>query len=310
VAAEPEQKPVVILDAGFASKESLQLLREKGYSYLVNITRGSRKKYAQYFEAEDFSVLADRNPDEQVEVKTIEDPEDPETRLVLCRSVKRREKEQAMISKAEKKFVDDAESLKKRISAGRLKDDKKIHKAIGRLLQKHPRVSRYYDVEFANGVISAERKEDVIAAAYELCGDYVLKTDQTFDADVLWQLYMTLLKAEEGFKILKGTLGLRPNFHQKETRVDGHIFMTVLAYHLLSWINIKFEAAGDRRTWRTLRRILRTHSILTTRFPLENGDTVSVRKASLPNEEQIKIYDTLGINWRNAYKTKKSQMNA
>jgi transposase len=310
VAAEPEQKPVVILDAGFASKENLQLLREKGYSYLVNITRGSRKKYARYFEAEDFSVLADRNPDEQVEVKTIEDPDDPETRLVLCRSVKRREKEQAMISKAEKKFIDDAESLKKRISAGRLKDDKKIHKAIGRLLQKHPRVSRYYDVEFENGVISAERKEDVIAAAYELCGDYVLKTDQTFDADVLWQLYMTLLKAEEGFKILKGTLGLRPNFHQKETRVDGHIFMTVLAYHLLSWINIKLEAAGDRRTWRTLRRILRTHSILTTRFPLENGDTVSVRKASLPDEEQIKIYDTLGINWRNAYKTKKSQMNA
>ena len=44
--------------------------------------------------------------------------------------------------------------------------------------------------------------------------------------------------------------------------------------------------------------------------PLENGDTVSVRKASLPDEEQIKIYDTLGINWRNAYKTKKSQMNA
>lgn len=307
---EHDHKPVVILDAGFASRENLQLLREKGYSYLVNMTRGNRKKYAEHFEATDFSAMPGRSHDEQVEVKTIPDPEDHETQLVLCRSMKRREKEHAMISRAEQKFADDAEALKKRISSGRLKDDKKIHKAIGRLLQKHPRVSRYYDVEFVNGVISTERKDKVIAAAYELCGDYVLKTDQTFDAEVLWQLYMTLLKAEEGFKILKGTLGLRPNFHQKEKRVDGHIFITVLAYHLLSWINIKLEAAGCRRTWRTLRRILRTHSILTTRFPLENGDIVSVRKASIPDEDQIQIYNVLGINWRNAYKIKKLQIKS
>lgn len=307
-AIEHEHKPVVILDAGFASKENLQQLREKGYSYLVNITRGSRKKYAAYFEAEDFAALPRRGHDEQVEVKTIADPEDPKTKLVLCRSAKRREKEQAMISKAEKKFIDDTEIFKTRVSSGRLKDEKKIHKAIGRLLQKHPRVSRYYDIELEDGVITSKRKDDSITTAYDLCGDYVLKTDRSFDAEVLWQQYMTLLKAESGFKMLKGTLGLRPNFHQKEDRVDGHIFITVLAYHLLSWINMKLGNAADHRTWRTLRRILRTHSILTTRFPLENGDVVSVRKASLPDEDQVQIYNTLNINWRNAYKTKKTVM--
>ena len=211
-----------------------------------------------------------------------------------------------MISKAETKFIDDAEILKKRISSGRLKDESKINKAIGRLLQKHPRVSRYYNVEFKDGVILSERKDDKIRAAYDLCGDYVLKTDQSFDAEVLWQLYMTLLKAESGFKMLKGPPGLRPNFHQKENRVDGHIFITVLAYHLLSWINMKLEAAGDHRTWGTLRRVLRTHSILTTNFPLENGNVISVRKASLPDEEQIQIYNMLNIRWRNAYKIRKT----
>lgn len=50
---------------------------------------------------------------------------------------------------------------------------------------------------------------------------------------------------EAGFKMLKGTLGLRPNFHQKEPRVDGHIFISVLAYHLLCWIHSRLEAAGD-----------------------------------------------------------------
>jgi shikimate 5-dehydrogenase len=43
-------KPVVILDAGFASHAILALLEERGYSYIVNITRGSRSEFADSFE--------------------------------------------------------------------------------------------------------------------------------------------------------------------------------------------------------------------------------------------------------------------
>ncbi|MFU8781468.1 MAG: hypothetical protein ACNA71_10675, partial [Kiritimatiellia bacterium] len=91
-------------------------------------------------------------------------------------------------------------------------------------------------------------------------------------------------------------------------RVDGHIFISVLAYHLLCWINKKIEAAGDKRTWRTLRRLLRTHCLLTTRLPLEDGRIISIRKASVPDEEQDRIYQMLGINWRTAYKTRRTQL--
>jgi hypothetical protein len=157
-------------------------------------------------------------------------------------------------------------------------------------------------VTFVGGAISVHRNDSKLDAAYNLCGDYILRTDQQFRAEELWNLYMTLLKAEAGFKMLKGTLGLRPNFHQKEHRVDGHIFITVLAYHLLCWIHNRLEASGERRTWRTIRRQLRTHCLLTTRFPLEDGRIVSVRKASVPDEGQIQIDDTLGINWKTAYR--------
>jgi hypothetical protein len=44
---------------------------------------------------------------------------------------------------------------------------------------------------------------------------------------------MTLLKAEAGFTQLKGTLGLRPNFHQLKDRVDGQVFISAPAYQLL-----------------------------------------------------------------------------
>ena len=307
-AAVASGKPVVILDAGIATEANLSLLRTQGYAYLVNVTRGSRAKYAEAFRGDDFEPLPGRDKDKQVEVKSIAHPEAPDDRLVLCRSSKRRDKEQAMLSNAEKRFLADVGKLRHRVSLGRLRDKDKILKAIGRVLAKHPRVARFYQIEHAEADISVQRKAAAIQDAYDLCGDYVLRTDQAFPADVLWNLYMTLLKAEEGFKLLKGTLGLRPNFHQKEHRVDGHIFISVLAYHLLCWINSKLEAAGDTRTWRTLRRLLRTHCLLTTRLPLENGQIMAIRKASVPDEEQDRIYQMLGIDWRTVYKTRQTQL--
>jgi hypothetical protein len=41
--------------------------------------------------------------------------------------------------------------------------------------------------------VRIERKKPEIAQAYELYGDYVLRTDRTFEADTLWSLYMTRL---------------------------------------------------------------------------------------------------------------------
>jgi len=307
VGAKATRKPVIILDAGVATDPNLQELKNRGYSYLVNITRGRRATYAQEFNAGGFLSLPRRDSDEQVQVKTIAHPDMADDRLVLCRSMKRREKELAMISKAEKRFVEDVEALRTRVDCGRLKDPEKILKKIGGLLAKHPRVARFHEVTFSDGKISLSRDDSGLEVAYGLCGDYVLRTDQQFQADELWTLYMTLLKAEAGFKMLKGTLGLRPNFHQKEFRVDGHIFITVLAYHLLCWIHNRLEAAGDRRTWRTIRRLLKTHCLLTTCFPMEDGRIISIRKASVPDEEQIRIYNMLGINWKSAFSPRKTE---
>ncbi|MCK5676555.1 MAG: IS1634 family transposase, partial [Verrucomicrobia bacterium] len=77
-------KPVVILDAGFASEENIRFLEERGCSYLVNITRGSRTRYAEHFANETFSPLPGRKADKQVEVKRIADPDNENRRLVLC----------------------------------------------------------------------------------------------------------------------------------------------------------------------------------------------------------------------------------
>ena len=84
--ASPGLKPIVILDAGFAFEANLALPKKRHYHYLVNITRGSRKKYASFFKKETFEELPGRDLHRKVEVKKITDPEDKDSQLVLCRS--------------------------------------------------------------------------------------------------------------------------------------------------------------------------------------------------------------------------------
>jgi len=291
-------KPVVVLDAGFASAANIAMLRERGYSYLINMTRGSRAKYADLFEKETFEILPDRKREQEVEVKRIADPDDAGSHLVLCRSAQRRKKEEAMISKAEERFLKDALALRDRIAKGRLTKPELIHRKIGALQKKHPRVQRFYTITFQSkeGVLQLQRDDEKTESAVDLCGAYVLKTDRDMPAEELWRLYMTLLEAESGFRMLKSSLGLRPNFHQKEDRVDGHVFISVLAYHLLSWVRRRLEENGDRREWKTIRRILRTHSLVSTRLPLADGRVIIVRKPSVPDAEQAQIFRILGVD--------------
>ena len=303
-------KPVVILDAGFASEANIAMLKERGYSYIINITRGPRAKYAQEFAAGEFEELAGRSEQTKIEVKMSVDPDDEDSRLVLCRSVQRRGKEEAMISKAEERYLSDVKALQKLVSKGQLKQPALIERRIGALQKKHPKIQRFYKLRHLNGELVAARNDAAIESATSLCGDYVLKTDKRLEAAELWELYMTLLKAESGFRMLKSSLGLRPNFHQLEARVDGHIFISVLAYHLLSWVREHFQVRGDSREWSTVVRLLRTHSIVTTRLKLSCGRIIQIRKPSLPDAEQQRVYDMLGIDWRQAFPAVKSELPA
>ena len=305
---EVGEKPIVVLDAGFASKENLALLKKLGYAYLINVTRGSRTQYETEFSRQDFTPIPGRSPHQQVEVKTITDPEDPDQHLILCQSQQRRLKEVAMISKAEARFLTDAKALQKRIGKGQIKKTRLIDEKIGGLQKKHPRAIRFYALMHQEGELTIQRKDEKMETALKLCGSYVLKTDQTVDAITLWELYMSLLKAESGFRMLKSSLGLRPNHHQLEERVDGHIFISVLAYHLLNWIRQKLEKSGDHREWNTIRRILRTHSLQSTRLPLKDGRIITFRKPSKPDAEQARIYTALGIDPSEAYTPRQSEV--
>lgn len=316
-----QAKPTVVVDGGLATEANLALLRREGFGYFVNESRKARGDYAERFDEEEgFAPLPRRPEQSEVLVKAIDDPNaeagsEPD-QLVLCKSAGRREKELAIRSNAERRLREDLEKLRRRIAAGHLKDPQKIQTKIGRLQERHCRVARFYEISFQfdpapqeppDGVPSLvwREKEDRCEKEERLLGCYVLRTNRHgLDAETIWRTYITLTQAEEGFRTLKSHLGLRPVRHHLEWRTDAHVFVTVVAYHLLAHIRHKLERAGDRRDWTTIKRILRTHAYATILVPSENRGLLRLRKAGRPDHAQRAIYRALGVNWRHLPATK------
>ena len=96
-------KPMVVMDAGIATKKNLLVLREEGFEYLVNDSRRGRKAYLeQFLEKDEFSDIKGRSGKASVQVRVIMDPsgqteeKNKHDRLILCQSDGRREKEEAI----------------------------------------------------------------------------------------------------------------------------------------------------------------------------------------------------------------------
>ena len=132
--------------------------------------------------------------------------------------------------------------------------------------------------------------------AAKLDGSYVLKTDrQDLTADEIWRTYILLTRVEDAFRDLKSPLMERPIFHHRQNRTQTHIFLCVLAYHLLAAIEHRFLQAGMHTSWWTIRQQLSTHQVVTVVLPTTDGRVLKIRKATVPESIHRDIYATLRI---------------
>jgi len=88
----------------------------------------------------------------------------------------------------------------------------------------------------------------------------------------------------------------RPIFHQVQRRVESHIFLCVLAYHLLVAIKKTLVDQGVHSSWASVRDALATHHIVTIVLPTDSGATMLIRKASTAESEHRELYRLLGVD--------------
>ena len=104
----------------------------------------------------------------------------------------------------------------------------------------------------------------------------------------------------EGNKSEPLTLGLRPNFHQKEQRADAHLFISVLAYHILNIVEYRLRAAGIHASWARVRNMMSTHERITISFKTraEDGNVKNqfIRLNSRLTPDQLEIYRILKLS--------------
>lgn len=298
-------RPTVVLDSGIATKDNLAALLENNYDYLVNGKRITRQNFADDFASvDDFEVVGGRDDKKPVYVKKILQGDEV---LLLCRSEDRKAKEDAMVSKVEERYLDALAKLAGRIAKNdarlRLGNEKdgpaQVNRCIGKIASRYTRASKFYTVSYDSKErkLSWVRDDDEYRESGELHDCYYLRTSRLdLPDDDIWLTYIMLTRVEAAFRLLKGDLGLRPIYHRKEERCDTHIWITVLAYHLLRWIEYSLELAGMGMTYQAMRRILQTHCYTTILVPCKDGRMYSIRRAGRPDERQKSIYQALGID--------------
>ncbi len=217
---------------------------------------------------------------------------------ILCLSEGRAEKDRAIRQTHEQRLKKDLEALKARLEKGQLKKAEKIHQAIGRLKERYPRVVRYYrmDYDAERKTLTWQEDSEKKALAEKLDGGYVLKTDrEDLTADEIWRTYILLTRVEAAFRAMKSPLMERPIFHHLERRTQTHIFLCVLAYHLLVAMEKRFLDRGVHTSWWSLRQQLSTHQLVTVVLPTADGRVLKIRNATTPEAIHRKIYATLKI---------------
>jgi transposase len=174
---------------------------------------------------------------------------------------------------------------------------------LGRLKEKYARAAQHYEVT----VIADDKKDKAISISWKRVekansqathpGVYCLRTNLTdWDEEKLWRTYTMLTDLEGVFRSLKSELGLRPIYHHKEERVNGHIFITLMAYHLVQTLRYQLKAESINDSWQTIRRKMENQQRVTVILQREDGKTIHLRKATKAEPQQSAIYKALGIS--------------
>ena len=306
VGTDPDQKVLVVIDAGIATQENLDLIREKGYNYLCV----SRKALTDYEVRPDAKVVTVRDCRERP-IKLQEVHTDGEDYYLKIDSPSKALKEESMNRSFRRRFEEGlgtiAASLTKK---GGTKKYEVVIKRIGKLEGRYPSIARYYDI-----CVEKDDKDKVTSVNWTLeipekqaFGTYFLRTNvKKLDEKSTWDYYNLIREIECSNRQLKTDLNLRPIYHQKDDRSDAHLFLGLLSYWIVNVIRHQMKKVNEARKtadpdpgaeyptpyWTEIVRIMSTQKAVTSEAINVLGEKVEMRICSKPTEQAAEIYSML-----------------
>jgi Transposase DDE domain len=169
---------------------------------------------------------------------------------------------------------------------------------LGGAKQKSPSAWRLVQIEVVKQAASFSYRlnREKLRRAWRRERRYLLRINLTeSDPAKLWSLYLQLVAVEEAFKNLKGDLAIRPIFHQKQKRVEAHIFMSFLAYCLHVTLGQRLRTLAPGLTPRSVLEKFAARQMIDVHLPTTDGREIILTRYTQPESELKLLLDKLKL---------------
>jgi hypothetical protein len=280
-----------IMDRGIPTKKDLQAMRESQppIHYLVGTPKGSLSQYEKKL-----LELPWQSVREGVEVKLLKEEKEF---YVLAQSRDRRSKERGMRRRQLKWLC----RRLKEIQGMKFSKKTDLAMKLGAAKQQAPSAWRLVKVEIADSEPEPSFKfslrKNKLRQVRQREGRYLLRSNLTEEQPAqLWHLYIQLTQVEEAFKNLKSDLALRPLFHQKEVRIEAHIFVAFLAYCLHVTLRRWLRDLAPGLTPRSVLDKFRSVQMLDVHLPTTDGRKVILSRYTQPEKDLQLLLNQLRLH--------------
>src|SRR3989441_3165561 len=269
-----------IMDRGIPNKKDVKAMRNSKppVQYLVGTPKGSLTKYEKRLIELPWQVVR-----EGVEVKLLKEEKEL---YVLAQSEDRRKKERGMRRRQLKWLW----KRLKEIQAMKFSRKNDMAMKLGAAKQQAPSAWRLVEIEIAKSESESSFKFSLrkkkLRQVRQREGRYLLRSNLTEEPPAqVWHIYIQLTQVEEAFKNLKGDLSLRPLFHQKEARIEAHIFVAFLAYCLHATLRRWLRDLAPGLTPRSVLDKFRAVQMIDVHLPTTDGRQVILNRYTQPEKE-------------------------
>ena len=111
----------------------------------------------------------------------------------------------------------------------------------------------------------------------------------------MWRYYLQLTEVEQAFKELKHDLAIRPIFHQREDRIEAHIFVAFIAYCLHVTLKNLARPCAPGLTPRAILEKFATLQMLDVHLPTTDGRYLILPRHTQPQREHQLLLDQLKL---------------
>jgi len=267
-----------VMDRGIPTEKDLEAMRssEPPIHYLVGTPKGRLTKYEKQLLELPWQAVR-----EGVEVKLLKEEKEF---YVLARSQDRQSKERGMRRGQLKRLW----KRLKEIQAMSFSRKTDMVMKLGAAKQQAPSAWRLVQVEISESESSFKfsLRKNKLRQVRQREGRYLLRSNLTEEPPAqVWHIYIQLTQVEEAFKNLKGDLSLRPLFHQKEARIEAHIFVAFLAYCLHATLRRWLRDLAPGLTPRSVLDKFRAVQMIDVHLPTTDGRQVILKRYTQPEKE-------------------------